>query len=474
MTAPDKRNESPGDLPGRKPSPSEPSGRAGKKLLWGGLIVAVLIVGLGVLVWLESGQDKAGQDPSAQSSIPIEEALDDTPAAEAFSPDTVLATVNSEKIRLADVESLLKTIPESQRKAYSRDKQALLESVITQTLLLQEAKRLNVAGGASSPNPENATAQEKIRNERINALLEQEVLNDIQVQESELRNFYEQNKEQIPEESSFEDVQAQLRPYVLQMKQRQAVNDYIGRLMSKASINRNQDWIESQKAAAADNPLTRALETGRPGPAVSAQRPSRGLHPGSGLRHSFRIVHLRLHRPHPGRDHCSGENRHRGEHDSALCPGTLPAHRPGRELHGPGSEGPGPQRPAVRRDVVQAFGRGAHRLSGRLLCGQALSRSVKPHGRKVMKEEYTQIHLSQERIDFIFQKSGPRCSTAAIPVAGPRSFGPGLAFFHRQQLWKKNSSYRTGPKRIFRLDTMRLVNVVFAHSLNQRSRRAGS
>ena len=264
MTAPDKRNESPGERPGQQPSPSEPSGRAGKNLLLGGLIVAVLVVGLGGLVWQESAQDKAGQEPSAQSSVPIEEALDDTPAAEAFSPDTVLATVNSEKIRPADVESLLKTIPESQRKAYARDKQALLESVITQTLLLQEAKRLNVAGGASSPNPENATAQEQRRNERIKALLEQEALNDIQVQESELRNFYEQNKEQIPEESSFEDVQAQLRPYVLQMKQRQAVNDYIGRLMSKASISRNQDWIEAQKAAAADNPLTRALETGRP------------------------------------------------------------------------------------------------------------------------------------------------------------------------------------------------------------------
>ena len=55
MTASDKRNESPGERTGQKPSPAEPSGRAGTKLLWGGLIVAVLVVGLGGLVWLESG-----------------------------------------------------------------------------------------------------------------------------------------------------------------------------------------------------------------------------------------------------------------------------------------------------------------------------------------------------------------------------------------------------------------------------------
>ncbi len=264
MTAPDKSNESPGDQPGQKPSPSEPSGRAGKKLLWGGLIVAVLVVGLGGLVWLESGQDKAGQEPSAQSSIPLQDVLGENPAAKDFSLDTVLATVNTEKIRLADLENLLKTIPESQRKAYARDKQALLESLIAQNVLLQEAKRLDVAGGPPDADSANATLQDQEVSEGITALLDQEVLNDIQVQESELRSFYEENKEQMPEESSFDEVQEQLRPYVLQMKQRQAVDDYIGRLLSKASITRNQDWIEAQKATLADNPLARALETGRP------------------------------------------------------------------------------------------------------------------------------------------------------------------------------------------------------------------
>ena len=204
MNASDKRNESPGDRPALKPSPSAPSGRSGKKLLWGGLIGTVLVVGLGVLVWLESGQDTGGQGvPPAQSSIPLQDVQGDTPAAKAASPNTVLATVNSEKIRLADLENLLETIPESQRKAYARDKQALLESLIAQTVILQEAKRLDVKGGSSPPNPENATAQEKIEKERINALLEQEALNDVPVQESELRRFYEQNKEQMPEESSF-------------------------------------------------------------------------------------------------------------------------------------------------------------------------------------------------------------------------------------------------------------------------------
>ncbi|MCF8108934.1 MAG: thioredoxin fold domain-containing protein [Desulfohalobiaceae bacterium] len=264
MSLSDKRN-SPDERSGQRRSVSESNGRAGKKLLWGGLILAVLVLGLGGLVWLESGQDKAGRgEPPSQSSIVLQDVQGEEPAGKAAMPDTVLATVNTEKIRPADLENLLKAIPESQRKAYARDKEALLESLIKQTVLLQEAERLDVGGTPPAAEANNATLQHRQMNERITALLEQEVLNDVRVQESELRRFYEDNKEQMPEESSFEAVKEQLRPYVLQMKQRQAVDDYIGRLLGKASITRNQDWIETQKAALADNPLTRALETGRP------------------------------------------------------------------------------------------------------------------------------------------------------------------------------------------------------------------
>ena len=49
-----------------------------------------------------------------------------------------------------------------------------------------------------------------------------------------------------------------------QDKQREAVELYVEDLRARAAIVRNKAWVEQQKARAADNPLDRALMTGRP------------------------------------------------------------------------------------------------------------------------------------------------------------------------------------------------------------------
>ena len=266
MTENDTQGEpSPDNQPRQKTSLPGSDGQSKKKPFLVGLVLVVLVLGLGGLAWYVSG--KKNEDPGSSPSkkaVPLQAGQDRDAADKSFSSDTVLATVNNEKIRLKDLEALFTSMPESQRKSYARDKQALLEVLIKQTLLLQEAERQGVKGELPSGNQAGEAAKINANNARIRAILSKEVLNDVRVNESELRRFYEENKERMQQDSSFEEVKDQIQTYVLQMKQQQAVENYIGTLTAKASITRNRDWIAARKAAMKDNPLSRALKTGRP------------------------------------------------------------------------------------------------------------------------------------------------------------------------------------------------------------------
>ena len=82
-----------------------------------------------------------------------------------------------------------------------------------------------------------------------------------------------------------------------------------------------------------------------------------GLCAWPGLRYSFRFLHLRLHRSDFSNHHPSAKNRHRHPVNSPVCPGTLSAHRGGRQLNSCRSEIDGKQHLARSRHLVSACGR---------------------------------------------------------------------------------------------------------------------
>ncbi|MDZ7761651.1 MAG: thioredoxin domain-containing protein [Desulfovermiculus sp.] len=232
---------------------------------WGvvfGLVIALTAMGL-----VGCGQDQPEKNTqesthSEAQSTQNSKAKSDT----SFKPDTVLATVNGKEITARELQEFLSSLSESQQQAYTKNKQDLLESMIIRTALLQEAKRLDVQpqdeeGAGEKPG---VPAKELGEDDLISALFDQEVLNEMSVQEDDLRRFYEQNKEQMPADSTFEEIKEQLRPYVLQMEQQKAVRAYIDDLLQQVSISKNEDWIAAQKAKSAGNPLAKALETDRP------------------------------------------------------------------------------------------------------------------------------------------------------------------------------------------------------------------
>ncbi len=234
---------------------------------WSRGIVFGLVIALAAMVLVGCGQDQPEKNTqesthSEAQSTQNSKAKSDT----SFKPDTVLATVNGKEITAQELQEFLSSLSESQQQAYAKNKQDLLESMIIRTALLQEAKRLNVQpkDGEGAGEKPGVPAKELGEDDLISALFDQKVLNEVSVQEADLRRFYEENKEQMPVESTFAEIKEQLRPYVLQMEQQKAVRAYIDDLLQQAKVNKNQDWIAAQKAKSADNPLAKALESGRP------------------------------------------------------------------------------------------------------------------------------------------------------------------------------------------------------------------
>lgn len=173
----------------------------------------------------------------------------------------VLAMVNGEEITLAALNGEFNALPPQYKEYFKDDKAAFLEELIVKHLLLQDAQRKKIQERAAYKTAvaKNPSQEEQIM---INILL-QDVAAQITINESELRAFYDQYKDQLPNKD-YESVKEQLRPMALEEKQRVVVEDYINGLKSNAEIVRNDGWLKAQEALIADNQLSKALKSGRP------------------------------------------------------------------------------------------------------------------------------------------------------------------------------------------------------------------
>jgi thioredoxin 1 len=183
-----------------------------------------------------------------------------------FSREEVLATVNGEPITLGNLEAEVEALPEEYRPEYSTRKHKLLEELITLKLLVQEAKRLEIAGSpAYEEELRGHDAHPSHEEEALRtALLKTQVFDQVRVSDEDIRGFYEKNKAELPPDLDFNANKEHLRDLALQKKQDEAMNTYISNLKQKAQITTNQRWVEAQIALAANNPLDKALKTGRP------------------------------------------------------------------------------------------------------------------------------------------------------------------------------------------------------------------
>ncbi len=126
----------------------------------------------------------------------------------------------------------------------------VLEQETIRRVLLNEAQK---AGIATAGKDDNQVIQSLFENKT----------KEVTVSEKEAESFYEANKEMVGE-VPFEQVADGIRQYLLQDKKQQAVGNYIDSLSDSAILRVNEQWVKAQSLLAADNPVDKALRSGKP------------------------------------------------------------------------------------------------------------------------------------------------------------------------------------------------------------------
>ncbi len=244
----------PTKVSGNVEEPSRPQERGGerrRKLLGKALIVVILTAAVVGLIMQKAGKDEG---PPAR-----ETALE-------FGPGTVLASVNGNEITLGELEGLLEGLPLEYQAPFRRAKHGFLQEMITRELLVQEARREEIAETRAYREAiiQTPPPSEQQGDLLINVLLRTKILSSVEVTDDDVLRFYEEHKGELRGAPDFEEVKEYLRASVRQQEEYRAVEEYMTELRGKADITLNEEWIAAQEAAAAENPLDRALKTGRP------------------------------------------------------------------------------------------------------------------------------------------------------------------------------------------------------------------
>ena len=177
------------------------------------------------------------------------------------SQSEVIASVNGKKISLNYLKQELAKLPEDLGTQYVKDYPGFLDQLITKEVLSQEGKRLKVD---TINEVKSKIAQDKNKRDDIiiEALLKQEALSTLTVNEDEMKKFYNDNKAQM-KGTTYEQIKPQLYNLLLQQKQQDAIESYVTNLRNNAKIIRNEKWLAEEEAKT-KNPINEALQNHLP------------------------------------------------------------------------------------------------------------------------------------------------------------------------------------------------------------------
>mgnify|MGYP000515273097 CR=1 FL=1 len=174
-----------------------------------------------------------------------------------------LAKVNGEPITRKDFQSMLQGLPSHYRRGGTELKEKLLDTMIEREILLQEAdeqgiKKPRVRGGSTCCGP---SPEWKRDTARIESLIQQEALPDVEVTEEEVRTYYRENKDNFGEDRGFEEIKSRLERKVRWRKEKETADQYVSKLKNKATVERAENPFGAKdKGSSPQNPLDRALQ----------------------------------------------------------------------------------------------------------------------------------------------------------------------------------------------------------------------
>jgi len=167
-------------------------------------------------------------------------------------PEGQILQSGSLVISQRDMEAALTEVPKNAQEEMRKNFFFLLEQKATKGLLLQLAKEKSEKGAAVSED-EDAL---------IRGYLEK-AAGGIQVSDGEVAQFYEENKDMCGG-ASLDQVKGELKRYVLQQKQQEAVTEHIRTLGQRRPIIVSAAWTKRQAALAMDNAVDKARASGKP------------------------------------------------------------------------------------------------------------------------------------------------------------------------------------------------------------------
>jgi len=161
----------------------------------------------------------------------------------------IVATVNNRPVtRLALIQELEKQAG-----------QQVLDTLITKSLILQEADKQNIRIGPERIEEKMKEIEEQVKSQgadldtllqeqgqtrkslgeeiRIQLIVEEILGKDIEVTEAELENYFEENKEFLGEDASFEEIKEDLREELKQQKTNERITSWLEELRQNAKIN---------------------------------------------------------------------------------------------------------------------------------------------------------------------------------------------------------------------------------------------
>ena len=204
----------------------------------------------------DSEKKDANDNKSVKSDGDLSKKPDTSEKAVSLPDPVALATVNDQQITEGDLEKRYQSLPDNYKSAFKNNKEGLLDQLIIQEVLYQEAIRRGIVERVSK----SASLEDK--STAIRELFTV-VTEKITVTEEELREFYDAHPNEV-QGASYDQIKDGIKEYLKNQKQNQVVDQLITDLRHKAQITIDQKWLTKQAALKPENPLTKALKNGKP------------------------------------------------------------------------------------------------------------------------------------------------------------------------------------------------------------------
>jgi hypothetical protein len=150
--------------------------------------------------------------------------------------DETMATINGKPMTVGEFMGLMNYIP--YKAIYSGFKSAFDYSV-RDFLITNEARELGLESSERVKMKSNLFKEYVLQVE-----MRKMIVRGTEVNDSDLRNYYEEHKANY-NRATFEEMKETIRPLVLNQKKREAIPDYIKKLIGKMKIEKHTDLIHN-------------------------------------------------------------------------------------------------------------------------------------------------------------------------------------------------------------------------------------